>query len=103
MDSRGHLPILLRSILRNQSSTRTKTDICTMTEFPFTVTEHIVDTQYIREYPHATTVPDAPLKLFVKKYTPVDNPNPQPGDVTLIGAPGTGYPKVSPIFNAMTI
>ena len=79
-----------------------KTNICTMTEFPFTVTEHVIDTQYIREYPHATTVPDAPLKLLVKKYTPVDNPNPQPGDVTLIGAPGTGYPKVSPIFNAMT-
>lgn len=74
-----------------------------MAEFPFTVTEYIIDTQYIREYPHATTVPDAPLKLLVKKYTPVDNPNPQTGDVTLIGVPGTGYPKVRLIFTNMSI
>ena len=74
-----------------------------MAEFPFTVTEHVIDTQYIREYPHATTVPVAPLKLLVKKYTPIDNSNPQPGDVTLIGVPGTGYPKVSLTFTTMPI
>ena len=74
-----------------------------MAEFPFTVTEHIIDTQHIREYPHATTIPDAHLKLLVKKYAPVDNPNPQPGDVTLIGVPGTGYPKVSIDLTTMPI
>ena len=74
-----------------------------MAEFSFTITEHTIDTQYIREYPHAATVPDAPLKLLVKKYTPVDNPNPQPGDVTLIGVPGTGYSKVSLFFTTMPI
>ncbi|KAL3474101.1 toxin biosynthesis protein [Aspergillus californicus] len=60
---------------------------------PFTVAEHIIDTQYIREYPNATIAPDSPLKLVVKKYTPRDNPNPQPGDVTLIGTHGCGFPK----------
>jgi hypothetical protein len=63
--------------------------------FPFQVTEHIIDGQHIREYPRATATEDAPLKLLIKKYTPLDNPNPQPGDITLIGFHGTGIPKVS--------
>ncbi|CAG7916434.1 unnamed protein product [Penicillium olsonii] len=64
-----------------------------MAQFPFTVSERIVDGQYIREYPRATASQDARLKLAVKKYVPVDNPHPQPGDVTIIGAPGGGFPK----------
>ncbi|KAL2823231.1 alpha/beta-hydrolase [Aspergillus cavernicola] len=59
----------------------------------FTITEHSIDCQYVRHYPRATSAQDAPLKLLLKKYTPVDNQNPQPGDVTLIGVPGTGLPK----------
>ncbi|CAG8899638.1 unnamed protein product [Penicillium egyptiacum] len=59
----------------------------------FTVTEHTIDAQYIREYPTATLSQDSPLQLVVKKYTPIDNPNPQPGDVTIIGAHGCGLPK----------
>ncbi|OQE01480.1 hypothetical protein PENSOL_c004G01541 [Penicillium solitum] len=59
----------------------------------FTVTEHVIDAQYIREYPNATISQDSPLKLAVKKYTPIDNPNPQPGDVTIIGAHGCGLLK----------
>lgn len=66
----------------------------TMASSPFVVTNHLVDAQYIREYPHATSTQEAPLKLAVKKYTPIDNQNPLPGDVTLIGVPGTGIPKV---------
>ncbi|CAI7662032.1 unnamed protein product [Penicillium glandicola] len=61
--------------------------------FPFSVTEHVIDGQYIREYPRATVSQDSPIKLVVKKYTPVDNPNPQPGDVTIVGAHGCGFPK----------
>ncbi|KAI9367083.1 toxin biosynthesis protein [Aspergillus egyptiacus] len=60
---------------------------------PFHVTEHVIDGQYIREYPRATATPDAPLKLSVKQYTPVSNPNPQPGDVTIVAVHGTGFPK----------
>ena len=65
-----------------------------MAQFPFTVSERIVDGQYIREYPRATASQDARLRLAVKKYVPVDNPHPQPGDLTIIGAPGGGFPKV---------
>ncbi|CAG8195474.1 unnamed protein product [Penicillium olsonii] len=64
-----------------------------MAQFPFTVSERIVDGQYIREYPRATASQDARLRLAVKKYVPVDNPHPQPGDLTIIGAPGGGFPK----------
>ncbi|KAL4884941.1 Alpha/beta hydrolase family-domain-containing protein [Aspergillus karnatakaensis] len=59
----------------------------------FIISEHTIDCQYIREYPHATSTQNAPLKLLIKKYTPVNNTSPQPGDVTLIAAPGTGMPK----------
>ncbi|KAJ5118968.1 hypothetical protein N7448_010676 [Penicillium atrosanguineum] len=60
---------------------------------PFQVAEHVIDGQYIREYPRATATPDAPLKLCIKQYTPVDNPNPQPGDITIVATHGTGFPK----------
>ncbi|KAJ5736018.1 uncharacterized protein N7483_001143 [Penicillium malachiteum] len=61
--------------------------------FPFTITEHVIDGQHIREYPDATVDGSSSLKLVLKKYTPVNNPNPQPGDVTIIGAHGCGFPK----------
>ncbi|KAH8432808.1 uncharacterized protein LDX57_010437 [Aspergillus melleus] len=54
-----------------------------MTYFPFLITEHVIDGQYIREYPRATVSQSARLKLAIKKYTPIDNTNPQPGDVTI--------------------
>ncbi|KAL4946319.1 hypothetical protein BDV06DRAFT_208792 [Aspergillus oleicola] len=59
----------------------------------FIVTDHTVDCQYIREYPRATNHQEAPLKLLVRKYVPTDNQKPQPGDVTVIAAPGAGIPK----------
>lgn len=62
--------------------------------FPFQISEHVIDGQYIREYPRATAAPDSPLKLCIKQYTPIDNPNPQPGDVTIVATHGTGFPKV---------
>ncbi|CAG7922359.1 unnamed protein product [Penicillium olsonii] len=61
--------------------------------FPFAVTEHVIDGQYIREYPRATVSQDSPVKLVVKKYVPTKNPTPQPGDVTIVGAHGGGFPK----------
>ncbi|KAL4977129.1 alpha/beta-hydrolase [Aspergillus desertorum] len=60
---------------------------------PLIVTEHIIDCQHIREYPRATREGNDVLKLAVKRYTPRSNPNPQPGDVTIIGAHGSGFPK----------
>ena len=74
-----------------------------ITNFPFIVTEHTIDGQHVREYPNATVDPNSTFKLVLKSYTPIDNPNPQPGDVTIIGAHGCGFPKVSksnPILHA---
>ncbi|KAJ5648007.1 hypothetical protein N7490_004379 [Penicillium lividum] len=61
--------------------------------FPFNVTEHVIDGQHVREYPNATVDSSSTIKLVLKRYTPIDNPNPQPGDVTIIGAHGCGFPK----------
>lgn len=62
---------------------------------PFRIVEHIVPTQHIREYPGATANDqEEPLHLAVKQYIPLDNPNPQPGDITILGAHANGFPKV---------
>jgi hypothetical protein len=62
----------------------------------FHVIEHIVPCQHIREYPGATINGQADgLQLAVKQYIPLDNPNPEPGDVTILAAHGNGFPKVS--------
>ena len=56
--------------------------------------EHKVPCQYIREYPRAlANTQEDVLHLAVKQYVPVDNPNPQPGDITIIGAHANGFPK----------
>lgn len=61
----------------------------------FRVLEHVIPCQSIREYPGATAVEDEEnLKLAVKQYIPLDNPNPQPGDVTILGAHANGFSKV---------
>lgn len=62
----------------------------------FRVVEHTVDCHHSREYATATANGDADRpKLAVKQYIPLDNPNPQPGDVTIIAAHANGFPKVS--------
>ena len=61
----------------------------------FQIKDHVVDCQYIREYARATSnAQDAPLKLAVKQYIPLDNLDPQEGDITIIGAHANGFPKV---------
>jgi len=63
---------------------------------PFIVKEHKVPGQHIREYPHAlANSQNDVLYLAVKEYIPRDNQNPQPGDVTILGAHANGFPKVS--------
>ncbi|KAJ1337913.1 alpha/beta fold hydrolase [Microdochium nivale] len=62
--------------------------------FPFHVKEHKIASQHVREFPRATAnSQEDVLWLSVKQYTPVDNPSPQPGDVTIIGAHANGFPK----------
>lgn len=67
-----------------------------MSSFPFAVTEHTIEASHIREYARATShSQDEKLYLHIKQYTPKDNPNPQKGDVTIIGGHANGFPKVS--------
>ncbi|PGH12088.1 hypothetical protein AJ79_04487 [Helicocarpus griseus UAMH5409] len=61
---------------------------------PFHVVEHVSPCQHIREYPRAiATEQEETLWLSVKQYVPIDNPNPKPGDITIIGAHANGFPK----------
>ena len=64
------------------------------TEF-FHVHEHVIPTQYIREYPGATAqTQEEVLQLHVKQYTPMTS-TPLPSDaITIIGAHANGFPKV---------
>ncbi|KAL8243776.1 hypothetical protein R6Q59_010034 [Mikania micrantha] len=62
--------------------------------FPYRILEHKVPCQHIREYPSALAYEEEDvLHLAVKQYIPLDNPNPQPGDVTIIAAHANGFPK----------
>lgn len=66
----------------------------TATPSPFRVVEHTVPCSYIREYPRATaSAQDENLHMCVKQYIPLNNPHPKPGDLTIIGAHGSGLPK----------
>ncbi|KKK20610.1 hypothetical protein ARAM_000157 [Aspergillus rambellii] len=61
---------------------------------PFRIVEHVVPCQHIREYPGATAdEQEDVLNLVVKQYIPLDNPNPRPGDVTILAAHANGFPK----------
>ncbi|KAK3402099.1 Alpha/beta hydrolase family-domain-containing protein [Sordaria brevicollis] len=60
----------------------------------FIIKEHKVEGQHIREYSHATAnSQEEILYLSVKQYIPKSNPNPQPGDLTIIGAHANGFVK----------
>lgn len=62
--------------------------------YPYLITDHVMDAQFMREYPRATASQDTPLKLCIKQYTPIDNPDPKNGDLTIVAAHGTGFAKV---------
>ena len=60
----------------------------------YRVTEHIVPCQHIRGYPHALADSQKDtLHLAVKQYTPFENPNPKPRDVTIIATHANAMPK----------
>ncbi|KKY21967.1 putative toxin biosynthesis [Phaeomoniella chlamydospora] len=60
----------------------------------FRVVEHTLPSSHIREYPRALSGEQEDiLQIAVKQYVPSDNPNPRPGDVTIIGAHANGFPK----------
>lgn len=60
----------------------------------FEIRQHTLCAQHVREYARATSHDqNQELQLAVKQYIPIDNANPQPGDVTVIAAHANGYPK----------
>ena len=64
-----------------------------MSALLFSVTEHVIPCQHIREYPHAVKDEQAVLQLAVKEYRPLDNLDAAPGSVTIIAAHANGLPK----------
>ena len=66
-----------------------------MSSHLFTVQGHTLPCQHIREYARATAnEQEDVLHLKIKHYRPLNNLNPEPGDVTIIGAHANGFPKV---------
>ena len=67
----------------------------TMSATQFTVTEHVISTQHVREYPRGARSDEAALSLslVVKEYRPRNNNPAAPGSVTLIAAHANGCPK----------
>ncbi|KAK4654675.1 hypothetical protein QC762_408280 [Podospora pseudocomata] len=60
----------------------------------FLIKNHTIESQHIREYPHATAhSQEEPLLLAVKQYIPLNNLTPSPGDVSIIAAHANGFPK----------
>lgn len=74
-----------------------------MTTLHFSFTEHILPCQYIREYPNAVKTDDAPLRLAIKEYRPLNIINAATDAVTIIAAHGNGFPKelYEPLFDDM--
>ncbi|RMD39829.1 hypothetical protein DV735_g5299, partial [Chaetothyriales sp. CBS 134920] len=65
-----------------------------MSASKFRVVSHRVPSSYLREFPRATAnSPDDELQLSVKQYIPLSNPNPSPGDISIIGAHANAFPK----------
>ncbi|KAM7204916.1 Alpha/beta hydrolase family domain containing protein [Naviculisporaceae sp. PSN 640] len=63
-------------------------------ESPFHIKTHTLPAQHIREYPHATAnSQEDVLHLSFKQYIPKNNPNPQPGDITILAAHANGFVK----------
>ncbi|KAF2094885.1 hypothetical protein NA57DRAFT_80054 [Rhizodiscina lignyota] len=60
----------------------------------FRIDEYKVPCQHIRQYPRATRgSQEEVLHIAVKQYTPLNNPHPKKGDVTVIGTQANGFPK----------
>lgn len=69
----------------------------------FDIKEHVVEGQHIREYARATAhSQEEVIHLSVKQYIPKDNPNPKPGDITIIASHANGFVKVRPCSFAFT-
>lgn len=73
-----------------------------MSTLSFSITEHIIPCQYLREYPRGTKSDNAPLRLAIKEYRPHDDKVSSLGtSITIIAAHGNGFPKEAyePLFD----
>ena len=63
----------------------------------FTVVEHVIPGQHIREYSNATKHnQEDVLQISIKQYIPINQPDePRHRPLTIIGAHGNGFPKVN--------
>ncbi|KAF2199048.1 alpha/beta-hydrolase [Delitschia confertaspora ATCC 74209] len=60
----------------------------------FRLDNHVLEASHIRGFPRSTaTSQDEVLNLAIKQYTPLDNPHPKPGDITIIAAHANAFPK----------
>lgn len=60
----------------------------------FRIEELTIDASHIRSFPRATsTTEEEVLQFAIKHYTPLSNPNPKPGDITIIASHANGFPK----------
>ncbi len=60
----------------------------------FRIDGHHIDASHIRGFPRSTsTNQEDVLQIAIKQYTPLNNSNPKPGDVTIIAAHANGFPK----------
>ena len=59
----------------------------------FSVTEHVLPGQHIREYPYSVKSEPAKLRLAIKEYRPLENIDAAPGSVTIIAAHANGLAK----------
>jgi hypothetical protein len=60
----------------------------------FRIDEHKIEASHIRGFPRSTAAKqEEVLHLAVKQYTPLNNTDPQPGDITIIAAHANGFPK----------
>lgn len=65
-----------------------------MSKQHWNITNHVIPTAHIRQYPRATRADQhTTLRLAVKHYIPRDNRTPGPKDVTIIAAHANGVGK----------
>ena len=65
-----------------------------MSTSQFIVRTHTFEANHIRQYPAALRQDEHDvLYLEAKQYIPIENQDPQPGDVTILGSPATSFPK----------
>lgn len=61
----------------------------------FEIKDHVIPCLHLREDIVRTSLDDgADWMMSVRQYTPLDNLKPSEGDVTILGAPCLGFPKV---------